>query len=132
MEALFRDFWWLIFPVWGLGMGAWHSMAGYRRKKAVLDIVRTYAEKGEQPPEALLAALGRDDEEYTHGFRRSPAHYWSLVALFGVLAAGFGAAAWSYGFEGVGWPFGVVALVMAAVGVWALINALFIARLPER
>ena len=85
MEELFRDFWWLIFPIWGLAMGAWHSMAAYRRQKAMLDLVRTYADKGQQPPEALLAALGRDDVGGRSG-RNSPAHYWSLAALFGVLA----------------------------------------------
>lgn len=127
MEELFRDFWWLIFPIWGLAMGAWHSAAGYRRQKAMLDLVRTYAEKGEQPPEALLAALGRD-EDGQPAHRNSPAHYWSLTALFAVLAVGFGVAAWSYDFAGVGWPFGIVALVMAAVAVWSLINAMFLAR----
>lgn len=132
MEELFRDFWWLIFPIWGLAMGAWHSIAGYRRKTAMLDIVRTYAEKGEQPPEALLAALRGEGGEEARDFRHSPAHYWSLVALFGFLAAGFGVAAVTLGFQGEGWPFGIVALVMAAVGLWALINALFIARLPGR
>ncbi|HZW16223.1 MAG TPA: hypothetical protein VFF66_08215 [Brevundimonas sp.] len=127
MEELFRDFWWLIFPIWGLGMGAWHSMAGYRRQKAMLDLVRTYAEKGEQPPEALLAALGREDVDGSVN-RNSPVHYWSLGALFAILAAGFGVGAWAYDFEGVGWPFAIVALVMAAVAVWSLINALFLAR----
>ncbi|NJC42094.1 hypothetical protein GGQ87_002389 [Brevundimonas alba] len=132
MEDLFRDYWWLIFPLWGLGMGAWHSMANYRRKTRMLDIVRTYAEKGEQPPEALLTALNREDDEYRDGCRRSPAHYWSLVALFGVLGVGFGVGAWSYDFQGVGWPFSIVALVMGAMTLWALINALFIARAPGR
>ena len=127
MEELFRDFWWLIFPIWGLAMGAWHSMAAYRRQKAMLDLVRTYADKGQQPPEALLAALGRDDVDSRLG-RNSPVHYWSLAALFGVLAAGFGVSAWVYDFQGVGWPFGIVALVMTAVAVWSLINAMFLAR----
>lgn len=127
MEDLFRDFWWLIFPIWGLGMGAWHSMAAYRRQKAMLDLVKTYAEKGQQPPEALLAALDREDIDGPAN-RNSPAHYWSLAALFAVLAAGFGVGAWIYDFQGVGWPFGIVALVMAAVTAWSLINAMFLAR----
>ena len=127
MEELFRDFWWLIFPIWGLAMGAWHSMAGYRRQKTMLDLVRTYAEKGEQPPEALLAALGRDDDGGP-AHRNSPVHYWSLTALFAILAAGFGVGAWAYDFTGVGWPFAIVALVMAAVAVWSLVNALFLSR----
>lgn len=128
MEELFRDFWWLIFPIWGLAMGAWHSMAGYRRQKAMLDLVRTYAEKGEQPPEALLVALAREDADGPVS-RNSPVHYWSLAALFVILAGGFGLGASAYDFQGVGWPFAIVALVMAAVAVWSLINAMFLSRL---
>ena len=30
MEDLFRSYWWLIFPIWGLAMGSWHSFANYR------------------------------------------------------------------------------------------------------
>lgn len=131
MEDLFRSYWWLIFPLWGLAMGSWHSFAGYRRQKAMLDVIRTYAEKGEQPPEALLAALAESEHAEKRSMQRSPAHYWSLVGLFGVMAAGFGIAGLVYNFEGVGWPFGVVAFVMGAVAIWALINAVILGRQPR-
>ncbi len=129
MEELFHSYWWLIFPIFGLVMGGWHSFAHYRRQKAILEVIRTYAQKGETPPEALLAALAADEDGGQPG-QRAPAHYWSLFGLFGVLAAGFGVGAWLYDFEGVGWPFGIVALVMGAVAVWALINAFLFRRPP--
>lgn len=129
MENLFHAYWWLIFPIFGLVMGGWHSFAHYRRQKAILEVIRTYAQKGETPPEALLAALTANEDGEQPG-RRAPAHYWSLFGLFGVLAAGFGFGAWLYDFEGVGWPFGIVALVMGAVAVWALINAFLFRRPP--
>lgn len=129
MTDLFHAYWWLIFPIFGLAMGGWHSFAHYRRQKAILDVIRTYAQKGETPPEALLSALTADEDGAQPG-RRSPAHYWSLFGLFAVLAAGFGIAAWTYDFGGVGWPFGIVALVMGAVAVWALINAFLFRRPP--
>lgn len=131
MEDLFRSYWWLLFPIWGLAMGSWHSFANYRRQKATLDVIRTYAQKGEQPPEALLAALGDNEDAEQRSGRRSPAHFWSLTGLFAVMAIGFGTASYSYNFEGVGWPFGVVALVMGAVAVWSLINALLFRRQPR-
>jgi hypothetical protein len=132
MEDLFRSYWWLIFPIWGLAMGSWHSFANYRRQRATLEVIRTYAQKGETPPAALLAALGdTTDAGYGAARRQSPAHFWSLTGLFLVMAVGFGVAGYSYGFEGVGWPFGVVALVMGAVAVWALINALLFGRQPR-
>lgn len=129
MTELFHAYWWLVFPLFGLAMGGWHSFAHYRRQKAVLEVIRTYAQKGETPPEALLAVLTAGDDGRQPG-RQSPAHYWSLFGLFAVLAGGFGIGAWVYGFEGVGWPFGIVALVMGAVAVWALINAFLFRRPP--
>src|SRR5690606_4721845 len=107
----------------GLLMGGWHSFAHYRRQRAILDVIRTYAQKGETPPAALMSALTADEDGAQYGRHSSPAHYWSLFGLFAVLAVGFGIGSWLYDFEGVGWPFGIVALVMGAVAVWALINA---------
>jgi len=130
MEDLFRTYWWLIFPIWGIAMGTWHSFAQYRRQKGMLDLIRTYAQKGEQPPEALLAALTADEGGNQPGYG-SPTHYWSLFGLFLVLAVGFGVGGYVYDFEGVGWPFGIVGLVMGAVAIWALINAFLLGRQPR-
>lgn len=135
MEDLFRSYWWLIFPLYGLAMGAWHSGMQYRRQKAMLDVIRTYADRGEQPPEAVLAALNKGvDDEDGFGSRggRGGSRYWSLAALFFLLAATFAGVSY-FGIlgDGVGGPFYLVAAVMAAVGVWALINALIFGR-PNR
>ena len=130
MEDLFHSYWWLIFPIWGIAMGSWHSFAHYRRQKGMLDLIRTYAQKGEQPPEALLAALTADEDGNQPGYR-SPAHYWSLFGLFLVLAVGFGVGGYAYDFEGVGWPFCVVGRVIGGVANRALINALLYGRQPR-
>jgi hypothetical protein len=36
-EGLFRDFWWLMFPVFGMVMAAWGRVCGDRR---VYDVLR--------------------------------------------------------------------------------------------
>lgn len=131
MEDLFRSFWWLIFPLYGLGMGAWHSFMQYRRQKATLDVIRAYADKGEQPPEALLTALNRGDDDEDKGPGRIGGRYWSLAALFLLLSATFAGVAW-FGLLDAGGAFYLIAAVMGAVGVWAAINAIIFGRLDRR
>ena len=43
MEELFRDFWWLIFPVGFLIAGAFNSLLNYKRQQDTLKLIRTYA-----------------------------------------------------------------------------------------
>jgi Flp pilus assembly protein TadB len=132
MEHFFFSFWWLIFPVGGMAYGAFQSWLKFRQQKAMMDLIRSYAEKGMEPPASLLRQLDAPleldgDERDDRRRERSPAHYWSLVGLFAILAAGFGIAAWM-GIDGHSGAFVIVSMVMAAVGVWSLINALFFPR----
>ncbi len=132
MENFFWNFWWLIFPIGGMIYAAFQSWLKYRQQKAMMDLIRSYADKGVEPPEALLRQLDQplnlDGEDRSRErVSRSPAHYWSLVGLFAILAAGFGVGA-LLGVDGNSGAFVVVALVMAAVGVWSLINAVLLGR----
>jgi hypothetical protein len=54
---LFRDFWWLIFPLSGIVFGAFQRWLAYRARRDALDLIRTYAETGREPPAALVARL---------------------------------------------------------------------------
>ena len=46
MIELFREFFWLIFPILGMGI-AFMAVAGeFGRQKKALEVLRTYAEKG--------------------------------------------------------------------------------------
>ena len=122
MEDLFRSYWWLIFPIFGLAMGGWHSFAQFRNQQKKLEIIKAYAMRGEQPPAALLESLGRsEDIEYGSG---KPTNYWALVGLFGVMTAGFSYMALYAGIDGGDFAFGVVAMVMGAVTLWATICAI--------
>jgi hypothetical protein len=128
MVDLFYKFWWLIFPVGYMLMGVFNSFLGYRRQKDAVSLLRTYAEKGQEPPEALLKVLQRPlDEDGWHGTsagNRYPTNYWSLFGLFTALSAGFlGAGHYTDMDSGTG-AFTVVAFAMGAVAVWALISAL--------
>ena len=86
MVQLFREFFWLIFPVLGMGI-AFMAVAGeFGRQKRALDVLRTYAEKGVEPPPSVLAVLSRASSDK----KRNPL---ANFAFFSNLALGFGAVA---------------------------------------
>lgn len=131
MQQFFFSFWWLIFPIGGMIYAAFQSWLKLRQQKAMMDLIRSYADKGMEPPEALLrqldAPLELDGDEREVRRERTPAHYWSLVGLFAILSAGFGIGAWMNIDRDSG-AFVIVSMVMAAVAVWSLINALMFRR----
>jgi len=62
MEELFRDFWWLIFPIAGLVAWGWSGLMAERRRRDALELVKTYAAKGQEPPaEIARMAYGKED-----------------------------------------------------------------------
>lgn len=128
MDSLFYQFWWLIFPI-GFGLlGAYNSFLGYRRQRDALNLIKTYAEKGQEPPEALLKVLQQpihdDSWDGSSSGNRQPTNYWSLFGLFTALGLGFlGASHFTDLDSGTG-AFLIVAFVMGAVAIWALISAL--------
>lgn len=56
---LFRDFWWLLFPVSFMALGAFRAWLNYRSRREVVAALRELAAKGQEPPAALLAELHR-------------------------------------------------------------------------
>jgi len=132
MEDLFRSYWWLLFPMaWFLVMG-WSSWMDYRRHRDRLDLLKTYAEKGQEPPAELLQSITRNEtmESWgmgpdTPGHRRHSNWPWQAnVVLFTVLAAGFGYATWT-DLYGAGEAFTIVTFVMVALALAFLVSGVF-------
>lgn len=128
MENFLYQFWWLLFPIGFMLAGAFNSLLGYRRQRDALNLLKTYAERGQEPPEALLKVLQRPlDEDGWDGKspgNRQPTNYWSLFGLFTALSAGFFGASYLTNMDGDSGAFTVVSFVMGAVAIWALISAL--------
>ncbi len=133
MEDLFRSYWWLLFPLSWFVIGGWNSWLNYRRSRDAMDLMRTYAASGKEPPPDLLKTFNgpidedswnysdRRHQRYGYGYRRS----WpGRVVLFGMLCAGFAWASYSDYF-GVSEPFAIVAFVMGAIAVATLVSGLF-------
>ncbi|MET0337390.1 MAG: hypothetical protein ABW063_06465 [Caulobacter sp.] len=122
MEDLFRSYWWLIFPLFGFACAGWDSWLKFRRQQAAIDLLKTYAAKGTEPPAELLKALDRpqDDGRDAGGMGKSREGHLYSVVMFGVMAAGFTYAAVTDLF-GVGSAFVIVAVVMAALALASLV-----------
>ena len=61
MEGLFRDFWWLLFPIGWMLIAAWSSFLNDRRRRDAEKLIFAYRDKGQEPPPELVrAAYGKE------------------------------------------------------------------------
>ena len=124
MLQLFREFFWIIFPVLGMGIGAFAIWNEFSRQKKALEVLKVYAEKGQEPPESVLALLNRSSSPGGGARARNP---WAQVVYFGVMAAGFGAVTFWFA-QGPGWPFvlgfGIASFALAALAASTAVQAL--------
>jgi hypothetical protein len=131
MEDLFRSYWWLLFPLAWFVSSGFSSFLNYRRQKDTLKLIQAYAEKGQEPPAALLKVLDRpidaDTEMFSGGNAAGSGRpgdgSWFSVVLFGVMAAGFAYASWS-DIYGAGDAFLIVSFVLGALCLASLVSAL--------
>lgn len=127
MEDLFRSYWWLMFPLAWFVFGGFQSFLNYRRQKETLKLIQTYAEKGQEPPAALLKVLEQpiDDDDAKWASGRSPAGEgsWFSAILFGVMAVGFGYGAYT-DMYGAGPALIIVTFVLAGLSLACLFQAL--------
>lgn len=117
---LFSHFWWLIFPLFWMVMGMFRLWLRHSRANRTIDILKSYADQGKDPPPELLAALRSTDFAK---FRRVSGGSWIPFFLFVALTAGFtmlGLSADRH--EAMGLFF--VAIVMGGLAVGFLVTAL--------
>lgn len=128
---LFQQFWWLLFPLAAFAFGAWRNWLDYRANQEMLDLIKTYAAAGREPPPELLAKLNApwrrcdDDDGGRAGFRyrRRRERSWYRVVLFGLLSSGFAFAAVS-NIYGAGEAFTIVAFVLGSICAATLVQVL--------
>lgn len=148
MQETFRQFWWLIFPLSWFVFGAYQSWLSYKANRDTLDLIKTYAQSGREPPPELLAKLNKrwndgnglndpdeedeDDRAHRRYHRRRYRRYhgWSRVALFGCLCAGFAFAAMTGLYGEASQAFIIVAFVMGALAVSSVV-AILVDRGPR-
>lgn len=130
MEDLFRHFWWLLFPIMGMAYGLVGMLQHNRSQNRTIDLLRTYAEQGKEPPPEVLRALsqlqsGGDSHDMLGiGVRqnRIMGAWWTFF-VFIALTAGFGVGASNFGNDAHA-AFMVVMVVMGVLAFGALVMAL--------
>lgn len=111
-------------------MGFYGMWSHQRSRREAIELLKVYAQKGEQPPEALLQAISASSSNDDWGWGSTPADptrksysEWQGVALFLSLGAAFLFAS-VYGPGEAQWAFVMVAIIMGGLAVGSLVVAL--------
>ncbi len=128
--SLFATYWWLLLPfLFTLG-GAFSSFMRYQRTRAKIDLLKTYAAAGKEPPADLIRNLEREDQ-YNWDEENDGGQSGTGTAFLVFLFAGLGGV---FAFEGYVGLLGMgevayfVALIMGVLAIAFLANAIFKGR----
>ena len=104
---LFAAYWWLLFPLGAFIAMIFANFMAYQRRKAELDVLKSYIQQGKDPPPELSKALGGSTQDpaagdpygmYGHpyygwgGWRRyryGPYGEWRRAISMGAISGGF-------------------------------------------
>jgi hypothetical protein len=124
-EEFFRDFWWLMFPVFGMVIAVLGMFQAESRSRQVMRLIKSYVDQGKDPPPELLKmAQERSDYEMDVGVpTQRNSGLWSFV-VFLALAAGFGVGYWWVRVEEWSFAFLIVAVTMGVLAIGSLVIAI--------
>jgi len=135
MGEIFENYWWLLFPLGYFLAAGWGSFMRYKRTQSKIDLIKTYAAAGKEPPAELIATLDRDDDANAQrdchdagtGRRRGGGRAF-LVVMFAGLAAVFAYAGYSGMIGEEPEKLYFVALVLGVLSIAFLAASLFSGR----
>lgn len=119
---LFNRYWWIIFPIFGMGMAVLGMIDSSRRTRQMMDLMKTYAEQGKDPPPELVRALNVQ-MAYNNDTNSSPTSRWWTALVFTALAAAFAVATWYTKTEDYHWAFLMVTVLFSVFAVGAILIA---------
>lgn len=131
---LFRSYWWLLFPLAFFLAQGWSSFLRYKRQKSKIELLKTYAAAGKEPPANLVASLesdsSRDDRhDWTGSGEGDSSHGGGstafLVVLFTGLAGVFAAAGYLGILGGVEEELYFVAAILGVLALAFLVSGMF-------
>ena len=131
---LISHFWWLVFPLCWMVARMARLWSRHARANRTLDIVKSYADQGKDPPADLLKTLQPGWDRDCYGRRwRTPEERLGRAFLFAALACAFGFMAfWPQFSDGPHHNFGLVFVtaILAAFAISNLLSYMFQPRLP--
>lgn len=123
--ALFSSYWWLLFPLGFFIAAGFSSYMRYKRTQAKIDLLKTYAASGHEPPAELIASLndnGDVNADPDSGDGRGTTVF--LVILFAGLAAVFGAVGYLGLFGVEGYEAYFVSAILAVLAIAFLFSGI--------
>ncbi len=133
--TLFSRFWWLIFPLFWMAYAMVRLWLRHARANRGLEVLKSYAEHGKEPPAEVLAALKDRHDQDVHR-HRGPEHGWTRFCLFAALTVAFFVVAFvpNEMSEGHEFAFIFVGIIMVGLAVGGLVTALMKPRpdMPPR
>jgi hypothetical protein len=124
-EEFFRDFWWLMFPVFGMMIAVLGMFQAENRNRQVITLIKSYVDQGkEPPPELLKMAQERSDYDMDMGVpAQRSSGLWSFF-VFLALTAGLGVGYWLI--RDQDWSFALLigAVTMGVLAIGALVIAI--------
>lgn len=106
-------FWWLIFPIIWFIFGILRMSLRHSARLEAMDLLRTYASQGKDPPPELLAYLR---EARYDGFRRGRRWRAGRGVILAVLAVAFAALAF-FGYDPSRQGFVIAAVILGALAI---------------
>lgn len=124
MEDLFRQFWWLIFPLFGMFMAVYGMITSEKRTRNVIDLIKSYTDQGKEPPAELLALASQQIKAESEEHQDKNGNAWSFV-IFAAVCAGFSVGYYFVRDQDFAWAFLIVATIMGVLAIGALGIAVF-------
>jgi hypothetical protein len=133
--SLFTHYWWLIFPLFWMAIAMARLWSRHSRANRALDIVKSYADQGKEPPAELMKSLQQSPGGCDWNGRRwrSPEERLGRAFFFAALACAFGFLAFWPQDDGNWHPhhaFGLVFVtaILAACAISNLLSYMFQSR----
>ncbi len=122
-EEFFRDFWWLMFPIFGMFLAVMGVFQEGQRANKAMDLIKSYADQGKEPPAELLK-LALQDMETAAQKQSGNSRTWSFI-VFTALAAGLGTGYYFVRAEDWAFAFLIGAVATGVMAVGALFLLIF-------
>lgn len=131
-EEFFRDFWWLMFPVFGMVIALLGMVQTESRNQQVMRLIKSYVDQGKDPPPELLKLASQpgdyDMNMNVQSPRQPQSRAWTFL-VFLALTVGNGVGYWYSRGEGYEFAFLVVGAVMGVLAIGSLVILLTSRRL---
>ncbi|WP_107713474.1 hypothetical protein [Oceanicaulis sp.] len=120
--ALFSAYWWLLFPLGFFIAAGWSKQMQFKRTQARLELLKVYAESGQEPPEALLTDIDAPHAEFDGTPPRATGATGFLVTLFTGLAGVFAVLGYTGALGNYEAEFYVVAAILGVLALAFLVS----------